>query len=44
MRAASPLTDDGQTHNVRVVLGEKAKSYSDEKETEAADEPHASAG
>jgi cyclic beta-1,2-glucan synthetase len=31
------LADDGQTHNVRVVLGEKVKSESDE-EAEAAQE------
>ena len=32
---AIPLTDDGNTHQVRVVLGEKAKSDSDEQETGA---------
>ena len=37
-----PLTDDSQTHNVRVVLGEKAKSDSDEKETETTQQQPAS--
>jgi cyclic beta-1,2-glucan synthetase len=37
-----PLTDDGQTHIVRVVLGEKPKSYSDEEEAEATQEQQAS--
>jgi hypothetical protein len=26
-----PLTDDGKTHNVRVVMGEKAKSETDDE-------------
>jgi len=33
-----PLSDDGQTHVVRVVLGEKPKSDSGEEEAEAAQE------
>jgi cyclic beta-1,2-glucan synthetase len=33
-----PLIDDGATHNVRVVLGEKAKTDSDETAAEAAQE------
>jgi cyclic beta-1,2-glucan synthetase len=37
-----PLSDDGQTHDVRVVLGEKPKSDSDEEEAEAAHEQQAS--
>jgi len=28
-----PLSDDGQTHNVRVVLGERAKADLDESES-----------
>jgi hypothetical protein len=30
---AVPLVDDGQTHNVRVVLGEKAVSEPDAADT-----------
>jgi len=37
-----PLTDDGQTHAVRVVLGEKAKRESDQEEAETAHEQQAS--
>ena len=37
-----PLTDDGQTHTVRVVLGEKPKSDTDEAEPETAHEQQAS--
>ena len=33
-----PLSDDGQTHNVRVVLGEKLRSEPDTEETEATHE------
>jgi cyclic beta-1,2-glucan synthetase len=36
-----PVSDDGQTHNVRVVLGEKPKSDSSEEEAEAAHEHQA---
>jgi cellobiose phosphorylase len=37
-----PLSDDGQTHIVRVVLGEKPKSDSADKEAEPAHEQQAS--
>lgn len=37
-----PLVQDGQTHIVRVVLGEKTKSDSGEEESEPAHEQHAS--
>ena len=33
-----PLSDDGQTHNVRVVMGEKPKSEADEEETEVTEQ------
>jgi cyclic beta-1,2-glucan synthetase len=39
---AIPLTDDGNTHIVRVVLGEKPKSDSDEQEAAAAREQQTS--
>jgi cyclic beta-1,2-glucan synthetase len=36
-----PLSDDGQTHNVRVVLGERPKRDSVEEEPEAGHEQQA---
>jgi cyclic beta-1,2-glucan synthetase len=39
-----PLTDDAQTHNVRVVLGEKAKTDSDEKEAATTHEQQQASG
>jgi cyclic beta-1,2-glucan synthetase len=36
------LSDDGQTHHVRVVLGEKPKTAAAEEEAEAAHEQQAS--
>jgi cyclic beta-1,2-glucan synthetase len=39
-----PLSDDGKTHNVRVVMGEKAKSESDDETTAATQQQPASNG